>query len=237
MGVDVLKLSVAVGVMVRSLAGLAVCLKAVAASTQCRTDAGMTDAMTQIAQGPSDLAQALDRPAKRLLGITALRRCDDPLQILNQTRVGFFQQFAASPRPAHPTIRRSADLKAMFEQELLTHYDYNRDDVWKEAVEEAKKAGEEAAEKIAKRCEELGIPPAFAPSLHVSWQAQGPAAVQYEQADIRRAAYKRIDAQERAATADIDRAALEIQTNLVRAGLTSSPVLNASPRMRRFTFN
>lgn len=97
--------------MVRSLAGLAVCLKAVAASTQYRTDAGMTDAMTQIAQGPGDLAQALDRPAKRLLGITALRRCDDPLQILNQTRVGFFQQFAASPRPAHPTIRRSADLK------------------------------------------------------------------------------------------------------------------------------
>ena len=108
--VEVFKLSVAVGV-VRSLAGLAVCLKAVAASTQYRTDTGMTDAMTQITQGPSDLAQALDRPAKRLLRIPALRRCDDPLQILNQTRVGFFQQFAASPRPAHPTIRRSADLK------------------------------------------------------------------------------------------------------------------------------
>jgi hypothetical protein len=84
--VDVFKLSVAVGMM-RSLAGRAVCLKAVAASTQYRTDAGMTDAMTQIAQGPGDLAQALDRPAKRLLWITALRRCDNPLQILNQTRV------------------------------------------------------------------------------------------------------------------------------------------------------
>jgi aminopeptidase N len=117
--------------------------------------------------------------------------------------------------------RRSADLKAMFEQELLTHYDYNRDDVWKEAVEEAQKAGAAAAEKIAKRCEELGIPAAFAPTLSISWRSQGPMAVEYEQAEIRRAAYKRIEAQERAALADIDRAALEIQTNLVRAGLTS----------------
>lgn len=117
--------------------------------------------------------------------------------------------------------RRSADLKAIFEQELLAHYDYNRDEVWTEAVEAAKKAGQEAQAKIAARCEELGIPAAFAPSLSVSWHAQGPAAVQYEQADIRRAAYKRIEAQERAALADIDRAALDIQTNLVRAGLTS----------------
>ena len=108
--VEVLELGVAVG-MVRSLAGLAVCLKAVAASAQYRADAGVTDAMTQIAQGPGDLAKALDRPAKRLLGITALRRCDDPLQIPNQPRVGLFQQFAASPHPAHSTIRPPADLK------------------------------------------------------------------------------------------------------------------------------
>ena len=121
--------------------------------------------------------------------------------------------------------RRAADLKAMFEQELLTMYDYNRDDVWKEAVEEAKKAGEEAAAKIARRCEELGIPTAFAPSLSINWQAQGPAAVQYEQADVRRAAYKRIEAQERGAAAAIDKAALEIQTNLVRAGLTSDAAI------------
>jgi len=65
--------------------------------------------MAQIAQGPGDLAKALDRPAQRLLGIPALRRCDDPLQILNQMRIGLFQRLAASPRPAHPTIRCPAD--------------------------------------------------------------------------------------------------------------------------------
>ena len=95
--------------MVRSLAGLAVCLKAVAAGAQYRADAGVTDTMTQTAQSPGDLAKALDRPAKRLLGIPALRRCDDPLEILNQMRIGLFQRLAASPRPAHPTIRRRPD--------------------------------------------------------------------------------------------------------------------------------
>src|ERR1700694_716883 len=102
--VDVLELGVAVG-MVRSLTGLAVCLKAVTTSAQYPADAVVTDAMTQIPQGPGDLAKALDRPAKRLRGITALRRCDDPLQTLNQTRIAFSQRLAASPRPPHPTIR------------------------------------------------------------------------------------------------------------------------------------
>ena len=93
--------------MVQTFAGLAVCLKAVAASAPYRTDAGVTDAMPQIAQSPGDLAKALDCPAQRLLRITALRRCDDPLQILNQTRIALFQRLPASPRPPHPTIRCS----------------------------------------------------------------------------------------------------------------------------------
>lgn len=121
--------------------------------------------------------------------------------------------------------RRTADLRAMFEQELLTFYDYNRDEIWAEAVAEARKAGEEAQAKVAKRCEELGIPPAFAPSVSVLWKTQGPAAVQYEQADLRRAAYERIEAQERAAIAEIDKRALEIQTELVVQGLTSDTAI------------
>ena len=117
--------------------------------------------------------------------------------------------------------RRTADLKAVFEQELITLYDYNRDDVWKAAVEEAKAACEKAQEVVAKRCEELGIPPGFAPRIVFEWQRTGPYAVEYELNDLRRAAYKRIDAMERQAVAEIDRNALDVQTQLVRAGLTS----------------
>ena len=127
--------------------------------------------------------------------------------------------------------RRTADLKAVFEQELTTLYDYNRDDLWKEAVEEAQKAVAVAQEKIARRCEELGIPAAFAPTVQFSWRNTGPIQVEYEQADIRRAAHKRIEAMERQAVAEIDRGALEIQTSLVRAGLTSEAAVGFLSKM------
>jgi hypothetical protein len=117
--------------------------------------------------------------------------------------------------------RRTADLKAMFERQVVTLYDYNRDEVWKAAVEEAKVAAEAAQEQIAKRCEELGIPPEFAPSVIFQWQGRGRYMVEMEQADLRRAAYKQIDAMERTAKHEIDRKALEIQTELVAAGMTS----------------
>jgi len=60
-------------------------------------------------QGPGNLPKALDRPAQRLLGITALRRCDDPLEILDQSRISRFQPPATSPCMPHPTIRCRAD--------------------------------------------------------------------------------------------------------------------------------
>jgi len=106
--VEVLELSVAVGMM-QSFAGLAVRLKAIAAGAQYRADAGMTDTMTQIVQGSGDLPKALDRPAQRLLGIAALRRSDDPLEILDQSWISRFQRPATSPRTPHPTIRCRAD--------------------------------------------------------------------------------------------------------------------------------
>src|SRR5437764_2853775 len=65
--------------------------------------------MTQIVQGPGDLPKALDRPAQRLLGITALRRCDDPLRCLDRRRIAGFTCFATSPCTPHPTIRCRPD--------------------------------------------------------------------------------------------------------------------------------
>lgn len=117
--------------------------------------------------------------------------------------------------------RRTADLKALFEQQVITLYDFNRDEVWKEAVDEAQKAAAEAQATIARRCEELGIPAEFAPTVSFAWQGRGRFLVEVEAADLRRAAYKRIEAMERTAKHEIDRRALEIQTELVAAGMTS----------------
>jgi hypothetical protein len=54
-----------------------------------------------------------------------------------------------------------------------------------------------------------------------SGSGRGRTSVEYELADLRRAAYKRIEAMERTAKHEIDRKALEIQTELVAAGLTT----------------
>lgn len=117
--------------------------------------------------------------------------------------------------------RRTSDLKADFERQVVTHYEYDRDEIWKAAVEAATEAVERAQHEIADRCEQLGIPRELAPTLQFGWVGRGPYAVKNEQQGLRRAAYAQIDAMERTAKHEVDRKALEIQTQLVAAGLTS----------------
>jgi len=119
--------------------------------------------------------------------------------------------------------RRAADLKAAFEHQVVTFYDYDRDDVWQGIEVSVREALAEANRMIRARAVELGIPSEFAPSVSFHWAARDPRYnVQQSQAEMRRAAYKRIEAMERSAKHEIDRAALDVQTNLVAEGLTSA---------------
>lgn len=125
----------------------------------------------------------------------------------------------------HDAQRRTADLKAMFEQQLADAYSFNSEETWSRAVKIAREECAEAQARIEKRCEELAIPLAMHPLVNFDWQSRGPYAVGAQQQNLRRVAHHRIAAQERSAIAEIDRAALDIQTNLVRAGLTSDTAL------------
>ena len=58
---------------------------------------------------------------------------------------------------------------ADFEQKLATVYTWDQDETWNKAHNEAEKVVRESQEIIAKRCEELGIPKTFAPSIGMSW--------------------------------------------------------------------
>src|SRR5687767_8103698 len=62
---------------------------------------------------------------------------------------------------------------ADFEQQIAAVYTFDQDEIWKAATEKALEVVKEAQETIAKRCEELGIPKTFAPSLHASWSGRG----------------------------------------------------------------
>lgn len=72
--------------------------------------------------------------------------------------------------------QRSAELLAEFEQQLASVYSYDQDRTWKAATEAAGKAVSEAKKQIA-RCEELGIPARFAPTVEYLWSGRGENAV------------------------------------------------------------
>lgn len=118
--------------------------------------------------------------------------------------------------------RRSADLKAAFEQQIVSFYEYDRDEVWEQLHNEIQQQLVETNEKLRVRAVELGIPSNFAPTVSFTWNARNPRyEVQQSQAEVRRAAYAQITAMERTAKHEIDRAALDVQTQLVSEGLTT----------------
>lgn len=121
---------------------------------------------------------------------------------------------------------RTADLMADFEHQITREYDFSNDDTWNLIVEKAQEALVEANDGIQERCAELGIPEQYRPALTFHWRNHGPGfEVERRKADIRRVAKTRLEAMERSAIAEIDRATLEVQTQLVRAGMTSDSAI------------
>jgi hypothetical protein len=122
---------------------------------------------------------------------------------------------------------RAAALRADFEKQLASIYDYNDDAVWKEIVRTAttliSDARAQAAARLAERCEALGIPARFAPEFHadVKWYGRGENLLAGRRTELRNVAVSRIAALEKAAHVAIERQALEIQTRLLAGGLSS----------------
>src|SRR4051812_27363109 len=64
---------------------------------------------------------------------------------------------------------RSAQLLADFENQMGAQYAFDDDAVWAEAKKTAQREVDKAQKLVAARCQELGIPAQFAPSLHLNW--------------------------------------------------------------------
>jgi hypothetical protein len=116
---------------------------------------------------------------------------------------------------------RSAELLADFERQMASIYSYDQDEVWKAATMKAKAVVEEAQQEIAKRCEELGIPGNYAPSVSFSWHGRGENALGERQAELRRVAKSRIAAIEKAALVQTAQEAVMARTEIVASGLMS----------------
>lgn len=129
---------------------------------------------------------------------------------------------------------RSAALIAEFDQQSAKIYHWDEDAVWREAQAEAEKAVEAARVVVAERCEKLGIPREFAPSLQLTWYGRGHNMAAERRTELRRAAKSKIDALEKEAITKIERMSLEAQTQVIASGLESEAAktfLNSMPAM------
>jgi hypothetical protein len=122
--------------------------------------------------------------------------------------------------------QRSAELLADFDSQLAAEYRFDDDAVWEAATKLAEAEVAKAQERVAARCAELGIPRKFAPSLKLFWSGRGyDNSVKQRREELRRVAYSRIEAIERAAVVQIDLLSVTAETEIAKAGLNSEAAL------------
>lgn len=117
---------------------------------------------------------------------------------------------------------QAAQCMADFEKKLAAIYSFDQDEVWAAATAEADKVVTEAQEKIAKRCEKLGIPKSFAPGLTLNWHGRGENASASRRAELRRVAESEFAAMSAAANTNIEKQSLDLRTQVVSMGLLSA---------------
>ena len=117
--------------------------------------------------------------------------------------------------------QRAAELKADVEQKLSAIYSSDDDETFSKLYQEAKKAAQEADAGIKSRCEELGMPASFAPGISLGWYDRGENVVKERRAELRLAAYARIDALEKKACTIIEVEGVELESKVLADGLTS----------------
>lgn len=101
--------------------------------------------------------------------------------------------------------QRSKALLADFESQIAAEYRFDDDAVWDAAAKAAGVEVRKAQERVAARCQELGIPKQFAPSLDLSWSHRGYGnALAERRAELRRCAQAQIESMEQAAIVNIE---------------------------------
>src|SRR5688572_1182547 len=101
---------------------------------------------------------------------------------------------------------------------MATEYS-TEDESWKDITAEAKRLVANADAEIARRCRELDIPEELRPSLQLGWYRRGQNASRKRRTELRRVAQSRIAAMETQVRAAIERASVDVQTQLLAGGL------------------
>jgi hypothetical protein len=116
--------------------------------------------------------------------------------------------------------QRSAELLAKVEAQLSTIFKVE-DERWRDIVDAAKKAADDANAQIAMICAEGGIPEDFQPRIQVGWLGRRETAYAERRAELRKLAQAKIAALEAAARVAIERQSVEAETQLLAGALSS----------------
>ncbi|HUF75366.1 MAG TPA: hypothetical protein VMM35_03775 [Longimicrobiales bacterium] len=119
------------------------------------------------------------------------------------------------------TVERRAEIAADFEAQLASVYTPDDDAAMKRLYMAAQAVVEEARAKLRERCDELGIPEKFAPDMRLEWYRRGENALRERRAELRTVVRTRLDALEKRAKTEIERACVETETRLIADGLTT----------------
>lgn len=137
-------------------------------------------------------------------------------EMTNKERSELQQLARARARVAKQQVKqRQAQLLAQVEQELSERYAANHE-AWAHITNEAEAMVREADEKIAAICRELGVREEFRPHLNLSWWSRGENADNQRRTELRKRAQTAIAAQAEQAKYEIDRQAVEVQTQTGR---------------------
>ncbi len=117
---------------------------------------------------------------------------------------------------------QAAVLLADFEAKLAAEYKFDDDETWKRATAEAMEIVRIGNEKIAARCEKMGIPKQFSPSLELSWKGRGENLMSRRRGELTRIAKSQIDAMHKAAVTRIERQSLDLRTQVISMGMLSA---------------
>jgi hypothetical protein len=118
--------------------------------------------------------------------------------------------------------QRSAELIADFKNQMGQEYSFDQDEVWEKAVKAVEREIAKAQAQIAARCQELGIPARFAPTVGMSWHHRGyDNSVDRRKAELLAMAKARIEAIEAKAIVEIEMASVKAATEIASAGLSS----------------
>jgi hypothetical protein len=120
-------------------------------------------------------------------------------------------------------VSMAARRKAEFEAQLAREYSWDESEIWKAAALAALEFTRQCSAQVAADCDKRGIPRWAQPRISEPyWYGRGENATRERRAELTRVANAKIDQHLKETVHAIQRASVEIQTQLVAGGLTSA---------------